>query len=94
MEVYRPSARMFEPATYRISILGMLDKQWSDYCGGMTIEHALVLDHYPITILMGRLTDQAALVGVINTLYDMGCPLLLVECVEDGITSDLFRFGG
>jgi len=82
MEQYRPSASMFEPATYRISILGTLDKQWSDYCGGMTIEHTIVLQQYPVTILTGLLTDQSALVGVINTLYDLGYPILTVECVE------------
>jgi len=82
MEQYRPSASMFEPATYRISILGTLDKQRSDYCGGMTIEHTIVLQQYPVTILTGLLTDQSALVGVINTLYDLGYPILTVECVE------------
>jgi len=73
---------MFEPATYRIGILGTLDKNWSDYCGGMTIEHDIVLNRYPMTILMGILADQAALIGVLNSLYDLGCPILLVECIE------------
>jgi hypothetical protein len=82
MEIYRPSASMFEPATYRISILGTLDKNWSDYCGGMKIEHDIILNQYPVTILTGVLKDQAALIGVINSLYDLGCPLLSVECVE------------
>jgi len=82
MEKHRPSASMFEPATYRVSILGTLDKQWSDYCGGMTIEHTIFLQQYPVTILTGLLTDQSALVGVINTLYDFGYPILTVECVE------------
>jgi hypothetical protein len=82
MEKHRPDSRMFEPATFRIGILGTLDKQWSDYCGGMTIEHLSVLDQFPMTILTGQLTDQSALIGVINSLFDMGCPILLVECVE------------
>src|SRR6266566_5968191 len=82
MEIPHPSASMFEPATYRISILGTLDTNWSDYCGGMKIEHDIVLNQYPVTILTGVLTDQAALIGVINSLYDLGCPLLSVECVE------------
>jgi hypothetical protein len=84
MEKYRPIASMFEPATYRISIMGTLDKQWSDYCGGMSIEHQSSLDQYPVTILTGQLTDQSALVGVINSLYDLGCPIISVECVEAG----------
>ena len=91
MEKYLPNSSMFEPATYRIGVMGTLDKKWSDYCGGMRIEHDIALDEYPITILVGRLTDQAALVGVINTLYDMGCPIILVDCVEDGVTADVFR---
>ena len=82
MEKYRPHSSMFEPATYCISILGTLDKKWSDYCGGMTIEHDLVLNQYPMTTLTGQLIDQSALIGVLNSLYDMGCPIISVECVE------------
>ena len=73
---------MFEPATYRISILGTLEKKWSDYCGGMKIEYDILLNQYPMTILTGLLVDQAALIGVINTLYVLSCPLLALECVE------------
>ena len=73
---------MSEPATYRISVQGTLDKKWSDYCGGMTIENDVVLDQYPMTTLTGQLIDQSALIGVINSLYDFGYPLILVECVE------------
>jgi len=82
MEKYRPSASMFEPATYRISIMGTLDKKWSDYCGGMTIEHDIALNQYPMTTLTGILADQSALIGILNSLYDMGCPIISVECVE------------
>ncbi len=82
MERCRPRLRMFEPATYKISIFGLLDKQMSDYLGGMTIEHTLVLDQYPMSILTGRLTDQSALIGIINSLYDFGYPLISVECIE------------
>lgn len=82
MGKYRPLSQMFEPATYRICIMGTLDKKYSDYYGGMTIEHNMVLDQYRMTTLTGRLSDQAALIGVINSLYDLGCPLISVECIE------------
>jgi hypothetical protein len=82
MDIYRPSAGMFEPATYRISILGTLDKKWSEYYGGITIEHERVLNQYPVSILTGLMADQSALIGVINTLYDFGYQIFLVECVE------------
>ena len=82
MENYCTHVSMFEPATYRICIVGTLEKKFSDYCGGMAIEHEIVLNQYPVTTLTGRMADQAALIGVINSLYDFGCPLISVECVE------------
>jgi hypothetical protein len=82
MERYRPGASVFEPAMYRICILGTLDKKWSDYYGGMTIENVSDPEHCAMTWLTGRLADQSALVGVVNALYDISCPILMVECVE------------
>jgi hypothetical protein len=86
MEIYRPCASLFEPAMYRISILGRLDKNWywSDYCGGLTIEHVSDPKRYAMTMLTGLLADQSALIGVLNSLHDMGCPILSVEYVEAG----------
>ena len=82
MEKYRPGASLLKPAMYRICIQGTLDKNWSDYCGGMTIEHVSDPKRYAMTILTGRLADQSALIGVLNSLHDIGCPILAVECVE------------
>jgi hypothetical protein len=79
---YRPGASLFEPAMYRICILGTLDKKWSDYYGGMTIENVSDPERYAMTMLTGRLADQSALIGVLNSLHDIGCPILAVECVE------------
>jgi hypothetical protein len=50
MELFSPSASMFEPATYRICIVGMLDNNWSDYSSGLTIEHSIVLDQYKVLV--------------------------------------------
>jgi hypothetical protein len=82
MKIDHSTIGLFEPAIYRISIFGKLDKNWSDYCGGMTIEYESDLNHRARTILTGRLADQSALIGVLNSLYDIGCPIISVECVE------------
>jgi hypothetical protein len=84
MENYRPSSSRFEPAIYRISIQGILDKNRRDYYGGMMIEHTNNPHHGSMTILIGRLADQSALIGVLNWLFDLGCPILSVEYVEAG----------
>ena len=84
MEKYRQGVSLLEPAVYRIRIQGILDKNWSDYCGGMTIEQEGDPKRYAVTILMGRVADQSALIGVLNSLYDMGYPILSVEYLEAG----------
>ena len=84
MEICRSSASLFDPARYRIRIVGILDERWSNYCGGMTIEHENDPKRSAMTILTGRLADQSALIGVLNALRDIGCPILAVECVEAG----------
>ena len=64
---------------------GKLDERYSDSLGGLTITQATDDDDAPVTTLYGRLIDQAALLGVLNTLYNMmHLPLLLVECVDTG----------
>ena len=82
MEKYRPGVSLLAPARYRICIQGILDKNWSKYCGGMMIEHENDPKRGAMTILAGRLADQSALVGVLNSLHDIGCPILSVEYME------------
>ena len=48
----------------------------------MTIEHENDPKRGAMTILTGRLIDQSALIGVLNSLHDIGCPIVSVECME------------
>jgi len=70
------------PAVYRIGVQGSLDKSWSDRMNGVEIRVRNRRDGAPVTVLTVRFVDQAALAGVLNTLYDMGFPLLKVERLE------------
>jgi hypothetical protein len=58
---------------------GMLDPGWSDRLGGLRIRSVAGRGR-PTTVLSGRLQDQAALVGVLVALYDLGLPLVSVTC--------------
>lgn len=71
------------PATYRIRVQGRLDDTWAKRVGGMTITVDKASDKPAVTILVGHLPDQAALSGVLNTLYDLRLPLLSVENLDD-----------
>ena len=69
------------PGIYAIHIAGRLDKSWSDRLGGLTITSIQEVDEdkRPETILKGCLPDQAALLGILNTLYNLRYPVLLVR---------------
>ena len=66
-------------AIYKIRIQGYLHESWSDRMGGVTIRVESRPDGVPVSVLTGQFQDQAALAGVLNTLYDLGLPLLSVE---------------
>lgn len=72
------------PATYRIRLKGKLEETWSDYLEGMAITSNQTGDEVPVTTLTGLLVDQAALSGVLDSLYNLGFPLLSVECLDCG----------
>ena len=71
------------PATYRIRVQGHLDDSWADRLGDMVITKAFTANKQPITILVGHLADQAALTGVLNTLYELHLPLLSMENMDN-----------
>ena len=73
-----------QPATYQISVLGRIDPTISDLLGGMTISPDTVEADHKVTSLCGELSDQAALAGVLNTLYELHLTLLMVKRLNDG----------
>jgi hypothetical protein len=66
------------PATYQIKVQGRIDPSMSDLLGGMTISPGKVEADHLVTTLRGKLGDQAALAGVLNTLYELQLPVLSV----------------
>jgi hypothetical protein len=68
---------MDKPAEYRIKVKGVVPESWCDRLGGMQIVAATPAE----TTLEGWLPDQAALNGVLDTLYGLHLPLLEVTCL-------------
>lgn len=68
-------------ASYQIRVQGYLDEIWSDRLNGVAINVQSWPNETPVTVLTGELQDQAALAGVLSTLYNLGLPLLSVECL-------------
>ena len=71
------------PATYRIIVQGTLSPEWSHRFAGMAISSGNQREgELPRTKLEGRLQDHAELFGVLDGLYGLHLPILLVELVN------------
>ena len=64
--------------TYRICIKGHLDPSWADWFDGFT------LSHQPdgTTLLIGSVSDQPALHGLLARINSLGLSLILVEQLD------------
>jgi len=76
-----------ESGWYEIRLRGSLGQRWSAWLDGMDISH----DPAGITVLRGRVVDQAALHGVLARLRDIGLPLISVTPVEPTETQPITR---
>jgi hypothetical protein len=64
--------------SYRITVRGVVPESWCDRLGGLRIVAATPA----ATTLEGWLPDQAALNGVLDTLYGLHLPLLEVTSLS------------
>jgi hypothetical protein len=66
-----------QPLIYQIRLRGHLDRRWTGWFEGMTIQ----LDDTGETLLTGSVVDQAALHGLLKKVRDVGLPLLSVNYI-------------
>ena len=66
-------------SVYEIRVMGVLDPSWSDWFGGMSITY-----QEDETLLVGRIADQAALLGLLSKIGHLNLPLLSVCRLESG----------
>ena len=68
---------------YRIEVQGRLQSSWSDRLGAMRVLSEQSRKGASVTVLQGRVSDQAELSGILNTLYELHLPLLSVRHLGD-----------
>jgi hypothetical protein len=74
-----PSLTLDDALRCRIRVAGVLEPRWSDRLQGLRIATEAAGGR-ETTELSGELIDQAALMGVLMGLYNLGLPLLSVDC--------------
>ena len=68
------------PGNYHIRVLGSLEESLSGRLGNFRITTGRLKDQErSVTDLLGSVRDQAELAGILETLYEMHLPILLVE---------------
>ena len=73
------NAPLFDlPATYQITVQGKIDPNSVELMDGMSVQQTALQTGHTISILEGELRDQAALAGVLNTLYELHLSVLMV----------------
>ncbi len=63
---------------YEIMVAGHLDEHWSEWLGGLVIDH----DNQGNTLLAGVIPDQAALHGILLKIRDLGLHLVSLRRTE------------
>jgi hypothetical protein len=71
----------YPPALYEITIRGALDESWSQLMDGMTLTVGQEGDE-PVTILRVVVPDQAALAGLLDSLFRLNTTVLSVEAIK------------
>ena len=71
-----------KPAIYQIEVQGYLEEHWSDWLDGMALRPQIIEDGIKVIHLTGTVIDQAALHGLLRKIYDLGLPLLSVNCID------------
>lgn len=78
------------PGHYRIEVQGHIPEDWSRRLGAMQLFYPSLKSNNEVTFLQGRVSDQAELAGILNSLYELHLSLLSVQYlgnqppVEDG----------
>ena len=77
------------PAIYRICVIGKLESSWSERLWGITSTPIEETGKPQQTMLVGKVVDQAALIGIFNALYNTGHTVVSVErLLPDSDTTD------
>ena len=72
-----------KPAIYKIEVKGELNDDYSMRLGGMQITTGQKRGRDPVSVLIGKLSDQAELSGILNALYEMHLMVLSVQALGE-----------
>ena len=73
-----------KPSIYQIKVLGKVPSSWSERLSGMDLSYRNKKSGVETT-LIGKMSDQAQLSGLLNALYELHMSVLSVEKLNTNI---------
>ena len=73
---------------YEIQVLGDLERDWQQWFNSLTIVQANNPGQQPTTTLLGRVTDQSALRGLLCKLWDLNLTLVSVRRIDERVNQE------
>lgn len=70
------------PATYQITVQGIIDPNHSVFFGDMKISTTSRAGQASVSTLSGNIKDQSALLGMLNTLNNMRLPIISIATTD------------
>ena len=70
------------PAIYKITVDGVLSESMSEKITGLQINVDRSTPDDPVSVMVGRMEDQAALSGVLNTIYENHYTIISVNMLD------------
>ena len=80
---YKPEFSFTKAAVYKIKVNGDLSKNLSERLAGLQINVERFQYKDPVSVLIGQINDQAALAGVLNTLYELHLSIISVIMLKE-----------
>ena len=71
-----------KPAIYKIKVQGDLNENWTGRLGGLQINIERSQGKESVYTLIGQISDQSALSGVLNTLYELHLTIISVNILK------------
>jgi len=73
----------YSPTVFLIEVKGKIDKNLSDTLGDLKISHNTIDEKTTVSRLHGEVLDQAALMGILNALYEMRFPIVSLKIISE-----------
>ena len=68
----------FGPGTYRIQVIGRVNKNWPDFAG-FSVTYEDHKDYGALTVISGEFPNQRVLIQFLSNLLVQGFPVISVE---------------